>query len=85
MEENGNLGEIVAYQPKYGLTRVDVRFEDESVWLARAQDVESYHSGKSNISGHIGHIFEDSELDRDPVVRKFRTTAADGKAHQNKQ
>lgn len=77
-----NRGEIVVYQSKDGLTRVDVRFEDDSVWLTQAQLVELYHSSKSNISEHISHIFEDSELDRDSVVRKFRTTASDGKDYQ---
>lgn len=75
-------GEIVVYQSKDGLTRVDVRFEDDSVWLTQAQLVELYHSSKSNISEHISHIFEDGELDRDSVVRKFRTTATDGKDYQ---
>ena len=75
-------GEIVVYQSKDGLTRVDVRFEDDSVWLTQAQLMELYHSSKSNISEHISHIFEDGELDRDSVVRIFRTTASDGKNYQ---
>ena len=80
--DNQNKGEIIVYQSKDGLTRVDVRFEGDSVWLTQAQLVELYHSSKSNISEHIRHIFEDGELNSDSVVRKFRTTAADGKAYQ---
>ena len=82
MNNKQRNGEIVVYKSKDGLTRVDVRFEDDNVWLTQAQLVELYHSSKSNISEHISHIFEDGELDRDSVVRKFRTTASDGKDYQ---
>ena len=71
MYDTTNKGEIVVYQSKDGLTRVDVRFEGDSVWLTQAQLVELYHSSKSNISEHISHNFEDSELNSDPVVRKY--------------
>lgn len=84
MDEEIRQGEIVVYQAADGITRVDVRFEDESVWLTQAQLVELYHSSKANISEHIKHIFEDGELVEDQVVRKFRTTATDGKNYQVK-
>ncbi len=74
-----SLGEIIVYQSNDGLTRVDVRFEGDTVWLTQAQLIDLYHSSKSNISEHIRHIFEDGELNQEAVVRKFRTTAADGK------
>jgi hypothetical protein len=76
------LGEIIVYQSDDGLTRVDVRFEGDTVWLTQAQLIDLYHSSKSNISEHIKHIFEDGELNQESVVRKFRTTAADGKNYQ---
>lgn len=82
MDTERGQGEIVVYQAADGLTRVDVRFEGESVWLTQAQLVELYHSSKANISEHIKHIFEDGELEQDQVVRNFRTTAADGKNYQ---
>ena len=72
-------GEIIIYQTEDGLTKLEVRMQDESVWLTQAQLVELYQSSKSNISEHIMHIFEEGELDKESVVRKFRTTAADGK------
>ena len=56
-----------------------MKFVDETVWLTQAQLCELYHTSKSNISEHIKHIFEEGELDEVSVVRKFRTTAADGK------
>ena len=82
--ENKNKGDIVIYQTKDGLTKIDVRFEDETVWLTQAQLVELYHSSKSNISEHIKHIFEEGELEENSVVRNFRTTAADGKEYNTK-
>lgn len=71
--------EIIIYQTEDGQTKIDVKFEDETVWLTQAQLCELYQTSKSNISEHIKHIFEEEELDEKSVVRKFRTTAADGK------
>ncbi|KAA6339000.1 hypothetical protein EZS27_013029 [termite gut metagenome] len=72
--------EIVLYQPDNSI-RLEVRVEDETVWLTQAQLVELYQSSKSNISEHIKHIFQEEELDRNSVVRNFRTTASDGKTY----
>ena len=72
-------GEIILYQTEDSVTKIEVRLENENVWLTQAQLVELYQSSKSNISEHVKHIFEEGELREDSVVRKFRTTAADGK------
>lgn len=72
-------GEIIIYQTDDGTTNIEVKLEDETVWLTQQQLVELYQSSKSNVSEHIKHIFEEGELDECAVVRKFRTTAADGK------
>lgn len=74
-------GEIILYQTEDGLTKIDVRFEDETVWLTQAQLCDLYQTSKSNISEHIKHIFAEGELEENQVVRKFRTTAADGKSY----
>lgn len=74
-----NMGEILIYQTEDGLTKLEVKMEDETVWLTQAQLVELYQSSKSNISEHIAHIFDEGELNKEEVVRKFRTTASDGK------
>ncbi len=78
---------VVIYQDDNGITRVSVRFSDEDLWLTQAQITELYQTSKSNISEHIKNILADEELDEISVVRKFRTTAADGKnyniAHYN--
>jgi hypothetical protein len=59
-----------------------VRLEEETVWLTQAQLVELFQSSKANISEHIKHIFEEGELNENSVVRKFRTTASDGKNYE---
>lgn len=74
--------EIIMYQADDGTTKIDVRMEDETVWLTQAQMVELFQSSKSNISEHIKHIFQEGELIESAVVRKFRTTAADGKTYE---
>ena len=79
-----NKGDIVIYKTQDGLTKINVKFEDETVWLTQAQLVELYQTSKSNISEHIKHIFEEHELDENSVVRNFRTTASDGKTYNTK-
>jgi DNA-binding protein len=71
--------EIIIYQTDDGQTKIDVKFADETVWLTQAQLCDLYQTSKSNISEHVKHIFEEGELEENAVVRKFRTTAVDGK------
>lgn len=80
-KDNSNVveNEILIYQTEDGHTKIDVKPEGETVWLTQAQLCELYQTSKSNISEHIKHIFEEGELEENAVVRKFRTTAADGK------
>ena len=72
---------VIIYTASDGQTKIDVKLEDETLWLTQAQMCELYQTSKSNISEHIRHIFEEGELQEDAVVRKFRTTAADGKSY----
>lgn len=76
--------EIIIYQTQDGQTKIDVRIENETVWLTQNQMVELFQSSKANISEHISHIFEEGELDENSVVRNFRTTASDGKNYNTK-
>lgn len=76
-----NQGNLVIYQSNDGETKIDVRFVDETVWLTQQQLCDLYQTSKSNISEHIKHIFEEEELEENSVVRKFRTTASDGKKY----
>ena len=78
MENKNNSGEIIIYQTEANEIKIDVRLEDDTVWLTQAQLVGLYQSSKANISGHIKNIFFDGELDEKVVIRKFRTTAKHG-------
>jgi len=79
--KSDNQGEIVIYQTDDGLTHLDVKMSDETVWLTQQQMVELFQSSKANVSEHIKNIFSEGELSEKAVVRKFRTTAADGKKY----
>lgn len=72
-EEN----EIIVYKPDETLA-LQVRVEDETVWLSQAQIVELFNSSKANISEHLKHIFDSGELMKDVTVRKFRTVRQEG-------
>lgn len=72
------MSQMIIYQNEKGDIKVDVRFEDNSIWLSQAQLCELFGKAKSTISEHITAIFEDGELDEKVVVRKFRTTTKHG-------
>lgn len=72
---------IIIYTDESGSTKIDVKLEDETLWLTQAQMCELYQTSKSNVSEHIKHIFGEGELQENAVVRKFRTTASDGKTY----
>jgi len=72
------------YQNESGEVKVDVRFEEQSIWLSQSQMCEVFGKSKATISEHISHIFEEGELDENSVVRNFRTTASDGKNYDVK-
>jgi len=81
---NNNAGhEIIIYESYDGEPRISVRLESETVWLTQSQMVDLFQSSKANVSEHIKHIFEEGELEKNSVVRKFRTTAADGKSYNS--
>lgn len=69
--------EIILYQPD-AYVKLEVRLEDETVWLNQAQIVELFASSKANISEHIKNIFDSKELSREATVRKFRTVRQEG-------
>ncbi len=73
------MSEIIIYSGANGKTKLEVTLEDETLWLSQKQIGELYQKSKATISEHIANIFEEEELERDSVVRNFRTTAADGK------
>lgn len=70
--------EILIYQTEDGRTRLEVRLEGETVWLSQAQLCGLFDKNKRTISEHIRNVFKEGELQDNSVVRKFRTTAAEG-------
>ena len=73
-----NNSEILIYQNPEGSIKIDVRLEEETVWLSQAQLCELFNKSKATISEHIKNVFEEGELDEKVVVRKFRTTTQHG-------
>lgn len=76
------MSQILLYQSEDGRTKLDVRLENETLWLNQKQLTELFGKAKGTISEHIKHIFEDGELEEISVVRLFRTTATDGKIYE---
>lgn len=74
--------ELILYQTEDGRTRIECRFEGETIWLTQAMMAELFQRDKSVISRHIKNIFEEGELDRNSVVAESATTAADGKTYK---
>lgn len=71
-------GEIIIYQSADGKNKLDVKLENETVWLSQSQLVDLYQTSKSNISEHIKNIFNERELTKEATVRKFRTVQNEG-------
>lgn len=76
-------GEIILYQPDEAV-KLEVRLEDETVWLTQGQMAELFQSTKQNISLHTNNIFKEKELEPDSVVKESLTTASDGKKYRTK-
>ena len=74
-----NNSEIILYQNPEGNIKIDVRLEEETVWLNQSQLCELFQKSKATISEHIKNVFHEGELNEKSVVRNFRTTASDGK------
>ena len=76
-------GEIVLYQPNESM-RLEVRLQDDTVWLTQQQMTELFKTTKQNVSLHINNIFREGELTQDSVVKESLTTAGDGKNYRTK-
>ena len=75
--------EIILYQPD-STVKLEVRLEDETVWLTQQQMSELFQTSKQNISLHVNNIFKEGELDSNSVVKESLTTASDGKKYKTK-
>ena len=77
-----NNDQMLIYQSEDGSIKIDVRFEQDTVWLTQAQMCMLFGRDKSTISRHIKNVFEEGELDISSVVAEYATTATDGKVYQ---
>lgn len=78
------MNEIIIYKTKDKKTQIEVKFENESVWLTQQQMAELFGQTKQNISLHINNCFKEKELPANSVVKESLTTAADGKRYKTK-
>ncbi|MBW2096659.1 MAG: virulence RhuM family protein [Deltaproteobacteria bacterium] len=76
--------QLLLYRTEDGRTRIEVRLQEESVWLNQSAMAELFQSTKQNISLHLKNIFNEGELEENRVVKEYLTTAADGKNYRAK-
>ena len=78
------MGNIVIYKTEDGKDKIEVKIENNTVWLNQKQLCDLFNSSKANISEHIKHILDDGELEESATVRNFRTLASNGKYYEVK-
>ena len=71
-------GELIIYQTEDGLTKIDVRMDNDTVWLSLDQMSELFQRDKSTISRHIKNVFQEGELTEDATVANFATVQSEG-------
>jgi hypothetical protein len=74
--------DLMLYQTADGKTKIDVRLQDETVWLSQKQMSELFQKDVRTVNEHIQNLFDERELAQDSVIRNFRITAADGKIYE---
>lgn len=79
MSEESQKGEIILFQTSDGDTKVQVRFEDNSVWLSQKAMADLYQISIPTVNEHLSHIYEEEELAPETTVRKFRIVQTEGK------
>ena len=77
-------GQFLVYRAEDGRVQIDVRLENETVWLTQQHMAELFQATKQNVSLHLQNIFKEGELTEDSVVKESLTTASDGKNYQKK-
>ncbi len=78
------MGEVIVYEPVKGKSKVEVRLQEETVWLTQKQMADIFGKDVRTVSEHISNIFKERELEPESVIRNFRITAADGKMYDTK-
>jgi hypothetical protein len=77
-EKNRNRGEIIIYRSEDGLTQINVKLEDETVWLTQQQMAELFQTSRTNVVEHIGNIYSEGELEQNATCREFRQVRREG-------
>ena len=80
-----NQNPIEIYQTQDGTTQVEVRFENDTVWLSQAQMAMLFGKDIRTINEHITNIFDDEELEKESTIRKFRIVRQEGKRQVNRE
>ncbi|MDR3286749.1 MAG: hypothetical protein LBT27_04840 [Prevotellaceae bacterium] len=73
-----NKGEIIIYQTPDGTTNLDVRLEEDTVWLTQAQMTALFQTTRNNITMHISNVFKEGELEKEAVCKDFLHTTQHG-------
>lgn len=80
-----NFGEILIYQSDDGLTNVEVKVQDDTVWLTQQQMADLFQTSRTNVIEHIKHIYEEKELDEASTCRNFRQVRKEGNREVNRE
>ncbi len=80
-----NNGDIIIYQSEDGQTHIEVRVEQETVWLTQQQMAELFQSSRTNVVEHIKHIYDEGELSEEATCRKFRQVQIEGNRQVNRE
>ena len=78
-------GEILLYQTEDGRTRIECRFEDETIWLSQALMAELYQKDVRTINEHLKNIYDEAELDSMATIRSFRIVRREGQREVARQ
>lgn len=81
----GEYGEILIYQTDNGQTNIEVKIEDDTVWLTQQQMSELFQTSRTNVVEHIKHIYEEGELDEISTCRNFRQVRKEGNREVTRQ
>lgn len=83
--QDASPGDFLIYDAADGNTRIEVRMQDETVWLTQKQVADLFQTSKQNISLHLQNVFEEGELAADSTVKKYLTVQAEGKREVSRQ
>lgn len=80
-----HFGEILIYQSDDGLTNIEVKVQDDTVWLTQQQMADLFQTSRTNVVEHIKHIYEEKELNETSTCRNFRQVRKEGNREVNRE